>query len=512
MATQIFLLHFVQLPQLYALEAQSDSKDMNRIKTAFSSMVRELGVVNYDNAVWDATHEYINDRNPNYIRDNFVLDAFKSIGLNGLHIYDLTYEKVWGSSFSNENWEPISFLPFDQPSDFVIENVLKPSKKFVPNTNKPISYTGLISLNGKLILFSATSVMKANLQSEPNGIMVFWRVLSDEVLLDLQSRSGINFKVEQVAAAHKFERALSSRHSYKQNSYRTESGIIFDFIPFASGGDGIKYSYVAPLRLFETSWFNQGVIFTSLLFSVTLLIVLIFVHVVIVHPLIKARELVNAVVLKRDLSVRFNSKRQDELGVLFNLIDRLLADVSSKEQELISHNLRLQHISRTDGLTNIANRRAFDMYMQKLLSSSQNREVSLLVCDVDYFKNYNDFYGHDKGDKALCLIAECLKKNLHEETDFVARYGGEEFVVVLKDTNLNQAESVAVNLISSVSMLNIQHEKSEVADFVTVSIGIHTFNSAVENDTTWLFECADKALYLAKTKGRNRFCSHNHTN
>lgn len=215
--------------------------------------------------------------------------------------------------------------------------------------------------------------------------------------------------------------------------------------------------------------------------------------------------MVTAIIKNNNHKVRFFSSRKDELGTLFNLIDRLLDDVASNEQELISHNIRLQTISRTDGLTNIPNRRAFDLYMINLLETADLDEVvSLLVCDVDYFKNYNDCYGHALGDNTLCLIADCLRKNLHEGTDFVARYGGEEFVIVLKNTNESQANSVANNLISKVASLKITHQDSKVSDRITVSIGFHTFKISGQQQYMSFFELADKALYKAKSEGRNR--------
>jgi diguanylate cyclase (GGDEF)-like protein len=209
-----------------------------------------------------------------------------------------------------------------------------------------------------------------------------------------------------------------------------------------------------------------------------------------------------------DRTSRFQSKRADELGSLFNLIDLLLTNIASQEQELLSHNVKLQHISETDGLTQIANRRSFDLYMTKLLSiEEKGLPVSLLVCDVDFFKKYNDYYGHAKGDSALRLIASSLQRKLHQETDFVARYGGEEFVVVLKNTNQTDAYSVAKNLLHSIINLKIQHEKSLVSPFVTISIGICSFNLSNETPpktAMFYFEKADKALYSAKKEGRNR--------
>lgn len=500
-------LTYIKLPELYSLEARSDEKDINRIKTAFSSISNELAVLNYDNAVWDEAYHYIKDRNLNFTQSNFVLDAYESIKLNGIHIYDIHGSTVWGKAYQGKQWQKIDFEPFDKPSDKVLKDVIAPAQKVDQKSNKPISHTGFIVLNKQLLYFAATLINNASLKTKANGTMIFWRFVDAPLLAVLQERSGIKFDLELVQLTNNQPTPQNSKDSNTENSYRTKDGNIFDFYPLMNDTQALKFTYKAPTRLFETHWLNPSAIITALSFSATLLIVYLFIHFIIIRPITQAKKLVNVIIEDNDRSVRFDSNRPDELGTLFNLIDRLLEDISSKEQELVSHNLRLQEISSTDALTNIANRRAFDIYIQNLLATSTKKETSILVCDVDYFKKYNDFYGHAMGDKTLRLIAETLHRNLHADTDFVARYGGEEFVIVLNNTSVAEAESVANNLITSIALLNISHQKSDIADHITISIGSHTFIAADRPEYTSLFNNADKALYLAKSLGRNRACS-----
>jgi len=497
-------LHFIQLPQFYALESLSDEKDIKRIKIAFNSKSKEFGVINYDNAVWNESYHYINNRNDNFPEENFVIDAYKSLGLNGVHLYDKEFELVWSRSWDRTKWSEITFPAFEQPSLFVKEHILISNEQVESNNHMPVTNAGFTLIRGEFIVFAATSIFQANLEGSANGTMLFWRIVDEQVLNDLKERAGINFRIE-IIQSDKDSSLLTSENSYMQGSYRTEKGEIFSFYPFIAGEGGIKFSYQAPSRQFSTNWLNYSSVVTVLLFLATLLMISLFFHYVIIRPISKADKLVTMIIKNNNQKVRFLSNRKDELGTLFNLIDRLLDDVASNEQELISHNLRLQTISRTDGLTNIPNRRAFDLYMINLLeTASLGEKVSILVCDVDYFKNYNDCYGHALGDNTLCLIADCLRKNLHEDTDFVARYGGEEFVIVLKKTNEIQAEAVANNLVSKVSDLKIAHKDSEISEIITVSIGFHSFIISGQQEHMPLFELADRALYKAKDAGRNR--------
>lgn len=501
-------LHFIQLPQFYALESLSDEKDISRIKIAFNSKSKEFGVINYDNAVWNESYHYINNRNDDFPEENFVIDAYKSLGLNGVHLFDKKSKRVWSRSWDRTNWSEMNFPAFDQPSLFVKEQLLISNDEVANNNNLPLTKAGFVLIENKFIIFAATSIFQANLDGSANGTMLFWRIVDQQVLSDLQERAGIIFRIEIIESKKNNLLSLSSKNVYKEGSYRTENDEIYGFYPFISGEGGVKFSYQAPSRQFTTDWFNYSSVITLLLFLVALLMISLFFHYVIIRPISKADKRVTAIIKNSDEKIRFSSNRKDELGTLFNLIDRLLDDVASNEQELVSHNLRLQTISRTDGLTNIPNRRAFDLYMVNLFETTTfGEEVSMLICDVDYFKKYNDYYGHALGDNTLRLIANCLRKNLHEDTDFVARYGGEEFVIILKNTNEIQAKSVANNLVRRVKALQIAHKDSKASEVVTISIGYHSFIISGQQQYMSFFELADKALYKAKNEGRNRACN-----
>jgi len=167
----------------------------------------------------------------------------------------------------------------------------------------------------------------------------------------------------------------------------------------------------------------------------------------------------------------------------------------------------LEDLSRIDGLTHIPNRRFFDEEYQKKCKEMirEHKTVAILMIDVDYFKRYNDHYGHGKGDECLIKIAGALKSSLKRPSDMVARYGGEEFIVILQNIDHEGAANVAENLIKAVSDLGIKHEYSSAADHVTISLGM-AFKPADEIVCTEeLLKTADDALYRAKEEGRNRF-------
>ncbi len=183
-------------------------------------------------------------------------------------------------------------------------------------------------------------------------------------------------------------------------------------------------------------------------------------------------------------------------------LSMLRADISEKIHRI--HTTELLHLSQHDELTKISNRRTFDEMLDTCYEQAKRDEsaLSILFIDVDHFKNYNDFYGHQKGDDVISSIAKTVK-NAIRHMDFVARYGGEEFVVLLPETDAHGAYAVASNIYKAIDRLEIPHAKSTVSSHVTISLGITVFRGE-ELSKEDLLSIADQALYRAKQLGRNQ--------
>ncbi len=179
---------------------------------------------------------------------------------------------------------------------------------------------------------------------------------------------------------------------------------------------------------------------------------------------------------------------------------------SELHQQLQLANQQLQNLAMVDQLTQIANRRCFDeiLHQEWHRLVREKRPLSLLLCDIDYFKQYNDTYGHSQGDICLQQVAQALQQGVQRSIDLVARYGGEEFVVILPHTDQEGALEVAQKIQDVLEQFNLPHRSSNVADRVTMSIGICSLIPTVERFPLDLINAADHALYQAKTLGRNR--------
>jgi diguanylate cyclase (GGDEF)-like protein/PAS domain S-box-containing protein len=189
------------------------------------------------------------------------------------------------------------------------------------------------------------------------------------------------------------------------------------------------------------------------------------------------------------------------VGFIFDISER-----KKLEDVLKRLNAQLESLSFHDALTGVANRRMYDKTMAAEWGRAQRHEmpVSLILIDVDHFKQYNDRYGHVMGDECLVKVAQALGGVSGRSSDLLARYGGEEFVLVLPDTDREAALKIAERCRAAVEALGVPHDKSDAGEVVTASVGLSTVVPSVNSEPASIFEAADKMLYLAKQKGRNR--------
>ena len=191
-----------------------------------------------------------------------------------------------------------------------------------------------------------------------------------------------------------------------------------------------------------------------------------------------------------------------------DLLELRQRDLQLNEEKDKAENLaeKLLILSTRDGLTGIANRRHFDEYLAKEWNRSvrSGSQISLILCDIDHFKTYNDHYGHQKGDLCLQQVSSILEEYTRRESDLAARYGGEEFAIVLPDTTLDNAVNIAEKIRSAIVKAAISHDASEVTNIVTISMGVSTIRPNQVVFSAALIAEADRLLYQAKAEGRNR--------
>jgi diguanylate cyclase (GGDEF)-like protein len=288
--------------------------------------------------------------------------------------------------------------------------------------------------------------------------------------------------------------------------------------------------------LLERLWDEaRSIVITQVIQSLLLagLIMTMFNRLVTVHVVHIARHLGGLApqTLGNHLKLQRSVRRQDELGLLESQVNELqdnlhahlerqrsdeLAIASSRDHlaelveartaQLKAANQSLEALSRHDALTGLANRRYFDELKDVEFRRAQRHKTPLavLMCDVDFFKFYNDTYGHMLGDECLKKVAETLRGTFGRSGELAARVGGEEFVVILPNTDAKQAYTAALRLCASLAARELPHSTSPVSPFVTLSIGVAELDPQTMDHFDQLLHCADQGLYRAKSQGRNR--------
>ena len=183
--------------------------------------------------------------------------------------------------------------------------------------------------------------------------------------------------------------------------------------------------------------------------------------------------------------------------------------LQTANRKLADANKQLALIANQDGLTRLATRRRFDQHLQQLWKQAQRDQqaLTLILCDIDYFKRYNDTYGHPAGDACLRRVAQAIYQVVARPLDLAARYGGEEFAVLLFNTNLDGGTVVAQNILAAVRQLHLPHAASSVSDHLTLSLGVAAVSPVATMAPQVLVDAADAALYQAKEGGRDRMVS-----
>ncbi len=283
-------------------------------------------------------------------------------------------------------------------------------------------------------------------------------------------------------------------------------------------GPTITIASMLPQSKFETlphGFFINAVLFSAALLLVTLTLAL-FISKWVARPLAGLADWATRLGRGEQTEVRHSLSPIAEVKSLSNALhfmaesvrfhtDNLEKEVAARTAELELANIELANRSNTDGLTGLANRRYFDEILeQEVARAHRHKEpLALLLLDVDFFKEYNDHYGHIAGDKCLGLIASALRDHTRRPGDLAARYGGEEFAIIVPHCDTKDAVTLAEMLRAKIERMGVSHAHSATG-VVTASFGIAAFVPDDHRGALQLVEMADKALYRAKERGRNR--------
>jgi len=490
-------------PEYLKIEKNDAKKIALRVHDLLNNEIKTLDDLSRDWASWDDSYQFIKDQNKAYKLSNLTDESLKSSKLNLIVFINKNNEIIFYKGLNYYFIKPLNFLYFHKNRFKKDMLFMKMLKKKIPTTRKKISAI-INTIMGPLII-DARPVTDTAITREPNGVIVLGRILDSVRIAELKSSTNIDFKIVTNQTSIKFyTQHLPSDTDYNKPILLEKTPDIIKYAislqdinnsPVILGV--IKYKRSLYKNLISAQNYSFFILMTFI--SIMTIISIYLIQKIMISPILGISEQLSTIMISKNLNDFKILKRNDELGFLSNMIKKLLSTIVAQQKILSEKAYR-------DGLTNLLNRRSLDERLTLEFSRLQRSglPISVIMCDIDFFKKFNDHFGHQAGDRCLISIAKALLSCVGRPGDMVARYGGEEFIVILPESNIKSAVKVAKKIKKAVKDLKIHHPDSEVNNYVTISMGIASMDKTRVKNHEALIKSADKALYKAKENGRNK--------
>ncbi|WP_281557765.1 diguanylate cyclase [Thalassomonas sp. RHCl1] len=486
--------YFIEIPRFEATLSLLHDRQLAALKHEISSEITRNQAVNYDYAVWDSNYRFMQKPNAEFIAENYGDPGFITLAYDGVFYLDRDFKLVFSKSYDHLTGKSYSSDLFDFEK-YPENKLVLPSQEYLGVPNR----TGILASQLGPVAFSATQIRHSDKSGDNIGALVFIHKLRESRFEAMSEKLNLDIRARVVKEGEQYQDipGLALPASSEAFSYQRQR-LIRD----------INGKPVILLTIGHDRAITMELIDSHFIIVLSILLLLLFLGVLTTNKLLVTRLEVVIERMKemavsnklKPLHVRFNIYEMDKAAQRFNA----LVEIVNKQKQL------LEDLSLLDHLTKIANRRAFVGHIehQWLLMQRNRSPLAVIMCDIDHFKAFNDFYGHQKGDEALAQVARALQNCMHRADDLVARYGGEEFVIVISNTDVDGLRHNVEKIINCVRRLEIPHPASDTQMYVTISVGgaIYTDFSQIPVAESYqqVLHRADLALYAAKAAGRNR--------
>lgn len=479
--------------QLEQVEAVGD---LRRLLTSLNARALQVRGILMSWSNWSALYDYVGKPNREFRTEELTPQTLAVAGADWLALFDLQGTLI----DLVEVPQPDGSLPATR------ETYRQASAYAAYFKANPQSIgCGAIQAQEALAFACHSPVLNSDGQGPPRGMIVLGSWINAATVKLVTEQTGLEFKLTATPLRSGQSEPVVSVQTASFRPEAVELEVLDDHLE-------LRYPVLSifgrPIGELQMQWPRRSTaaaarglattqrVVVALMVACGLLIV-VLLDIIVVRRLNRLRWELGQIVESKDWTGVVSTRGRDEISALAGYADTLVGIVRNQVAEL-------KNLSNTDVMTGLPNRRAFNERLAHLLAQQvrQNTATSLVLMDVDYFKRYNDTYGHPAGDAALVRLAECFKTTLRRELDMPARLGGEEFGALLEHTHAEQAMASAEKLRAAVLAMALDHRAGLPPGLVTISCGVAEMRPG--DTATSLYQRADKALYLAKAAGRNR--------
>ncbi len=488
--TALLVRGVVVQPALASIQARADRQDLRRVLLAIDGWQQQLAALSYENAMRQPMYDFVRERDDSFLDDNFPIELFYTLNIDDLLVFDLAGNLLAQRSIDMRS---LNFVERELPTS-ALRRVLP--NLATANPNAPVFRSGLLAGGDTPLLYAATSILCSHGDCLSNGSLMLIRHLDADFFADIGETTQLHVTARPPHGTTDtpWTELRRDRDNQLHWPLRDDHGepLIELVVQLPPGEIDDKLTSVPLLVAFFTSIVGYGV-------------VLWLVQRLLINPIRRFDQIMRQVRMQGDYGLRINSRLGSELGDLGRHIDEVLTHVEMQRAQLEEQARHMQSLSYEDSLTGLANRRRFDQALADnwALAQRGRKSLALIMFDVDFFKPFNDNYGHQRGDEVLNALGNIVDGVVVRQSDVAARYGGEEFAILLPDTGEEGAATLAEQLREAIKAAAITHEHSPIGRLLSCSFGVAALVPTAQHGPRELVHRADTALYASKTRGRD---------
>ncbi|WP_299261338.1 diguanylate cyclase [uncultured Kushneria sp.] len=489
------IAHFLVYPRLLSREDDYAAMEMGRVESAWQSDLNKLGAETRDWASWDDAYAFMQGDIPGFADKNFSQEMFEDMDHLMMVFMRMDGTPVWMAGYNPATDEYSTCLSATSSCHWMspIFSVIQDHVRHqAPELGK-----WLLSVPAPAMIATSPIVPTKRGKAPPLGWLAIVRSMDRAWFESIRHQTGVDVSIEPILHPDLMARPTPIIRLSDDQLLATR------WLDAEPNNDVLSLQAILARRDFmaNAASFNFAMLWTIGVLFAVVIVILGLLEFIVLAPTRRLARFTREQRREDDFSEILPVSlvaRRDELGSLAREFQHLLMHQKQRTNSL-------EQLSQRDHLTGLLNRRYLDEYLVQALMQAhhERRGVGLIIIDIDYFKAYNDHYGHPEGDHCLTRVARTLDR-LVDDQGIVARAGGEEFIAVLPDTNRKRTWRLAEQLRLAVAAMSLPHEHSRVAPHVTISVGLAISLPEAPCQPAELMRLADESLYRAKQAGRNR--------